>query len=127
MELNEKTPTDVKDIESEEIIEDSTVDTNDIELSQEDNENSSDNKEEVLKKHGQTVYDFLSKVKKVHVYETTSHNWGTDYEVVVETEEEDFSFSLMKGFPAESDVEYFSEDENDSVHAIFAEIPILWD
>ena len=42
MELNEKTPTDVKDIESEEIIEDSTVDTNDIELSQEDNENSSD-------------------------------------------------------------------------------------
>lgn len=42
MELNEKTPTDVKDIESEEIIEDSTVDTKDIELSQEDNENSSD-------------------------------------------------------------------------------------
>lgn len=42
MELNEKTPTDVKDIESEEIIEDSTVDTKDIELSQEDNVNSSD-------------------------------------------------------------------------------------
>lgn len=48
MDLNEKTPTDVKDIESEEIIEDSTVDINDNDLSSDDEE-STNNKELLAK------------------------------------------------------------------------------